>query len=88
MEHPRVFTKSSKVIQRFIINIGSAMFEQLGLDKINDDEVIMKFNSTDNKNLKHFYPHLHFTLFHQHNPHFNSLSFYYYFNSIFIPSSF
>ena len=55
MEYPRVFTKSSKVTQKYIINIGSAMFEQLGLDKMSDEEVFMKFNSINQNGFDEVY---------------------------------
>jgi len=55
MEYPRVFTKSSKVTQKYIINIGSAMFVQLGLDKMSDEEVLMKFNSINQNGFDEVY---------------------------------
>ena len=55
MELSRVYMKSTKEIQDIIINLGSAMFVQLGLDKMRDEEVIMKFNSINQNGFDEVY---------------------------------
>ena len=55
MEIPAIYTNSSKEIQNIMINLGANVYSYLNLHTIEEEEVIMKFTSTDNKNLKHFY---------------------------------
>ena len=55
MEIPAIYKNSSKEIQNIMINLGANVYSYLNLHTIEEEEVIMKFTSSDNKNLKHFY---------------------------------
>ena len=53
MEIPAIYKNASKEIQNIMINLGANVYSYLNLHTIEEEEVIMKFTSTDNKNLKH-----------------------------------
>ena len=55
MQHPSIYSNSSDEIKTIIINFGSAVFQYLNLNKMTDEEVIMKYNTINNNDIRETY---------------------------------
>ena len=55
MELPSIYSNSSDDIKNIIIQFGSAIFQYLNLNKMNDEEVIMKYNTINNNDIRENY---------------------------------
>lgn len=55
MQHPSIYSNSSDEIKTIIINFGSAMFQYLNLNKMTDEEVIMKYNTINKNDIRETY---------------------------------
>ena len=55
MNTPPIYNNASEKIKQIIINLGSSLFSHLRLNELSEDDIIMKYKTLDNVNVKAFY---------------------------------
>ena len=55
MNTPPIYNNASEEIKKIIINLGSSLFSHLKLNELSEDDIIMKYKTLDNVNVKEFY---------------------------------
>ena len=55
MSYPSIYKNASNEIQNIIIQLGSAMFQYLNLNTMDDEEVIMKYNTINKNDIRETY---------------------------------